>query len=315
MSQKVAKNNIKIYKKYAKTKLEGKMKSVFEGSGVAIATPFREGKIDFEALGKMIDFQVANGTDAIIVLGTTGESATMSQEEKTEIIKFSKQAIFGRAKFIVGTGSNNTKVAIQNSILAQKYGADGVLVVTPFYNKCTQKGLVEHYKAISDNVDIPIIAYNVPGRTGVNILPETAEKLADIKHVCGIKEASGNISQIVELCHRLDGKMAVYSGDDGLNLLFMTLGAKGVISVTANILPKQIKELVSLAKKGKVAKALMLHDELWDINKKMFVEVNPIPVKFALSHMGLCKNELRLPLTPLEKKNEEVVLSALEKFL
>jgi 4-hydroxy-tetrahydrodipicolinate synthase len=291
------------------------MKKVFEGSGVAIVTPFSEGKVDFEALGKMIDFQVANGTDAIIVLGTTGEASTMSQEEKSEVIKFSKQTISGRAKFIVGTGANDTQVAIKNSQLAQKCGADGVLVVTPYYNKCTQKGLFEHYKAISDSVDIPIIVYNVPSRTGVNILPETAEKLAEIKNICGIKEASGNISQIVELCHKLNDKMAVYSGDDGLNLLFMMLGAEGVISVTANILPKQVKELVMFAKRGKIAKALCVHNELCDINKKLFVEVNPIPVKFALSKMGLCKNELRLPLTPLEKKNEEIVFSALEKFL
>lgn len=291
------------------------MKSVFEGSGVAIATPFRDGKIDFEALGKMIDFQIANGTDAIVVLGTTGEAATLSQEERCEVIKFSAQAISHRAKFIVGTGSNNTQAAIQNSLFAQSCGADGVLVVTPFYNKCTQSGLVEHYRAISDAVNVPIIAYNVPGRTGVNILPDTAVKLAEIDHVCGIKEASGNVSQIVELCHKLRNKMAIYSGDDGLNLLFMTLGASGVISVTANVLPKEIKELVSLAKRGKVAKAGLLHDKLWEINKNLFVEVNPIPVKFALSHMGLCQNELRLPLTPLQKENEKVVLSSLEKFL
>ena len=291
------------------------MKSVFEGSGVAIATPFRDGKVDFEALGKMIDFQIANGTDAIVVLGTTGEAATLSQEERCEVIKFSAQAISRRAKFIVGTGSNNTQIAIQNSLFAQSCGADGVLVVTPFYNKCTQNGLVEHYKAISDAINVPIIAYNVPGRTGVNILPDTAVKLAEIDHVCGIKEASGNISQIVELCHKLKNKMAIYSGDDGLNLLFMTLGASGVISVTANVLPKEIKELVSLAKRGKVAKAGLLHDKLWEINKNLFVEVNPIPVKFALSHMGLCQNELRLPLTPLQKENEKVVSSSLEKFL
>ncbi|MGN0798594.1 MAG: 4-hydroxy-tetrahydrodipicolinate synthase [Christensenellales bacterium] len=291
------------------------MKFVFEGSGVAIATPFREGKVDFEAFGRMIDFQVASGTDAIIVLGTTGEAVTLTQEERCEVINFAKNAIANRAKFIVGAGSNNTKTAIENSLLAQKYGADGVLVVTPFYNKCTQNGLVEHYKAISDEINIPIIAYNVPGRTGVNILPETAEKLAEIKNICGIKEASGNMTQIAELCHRLRGKMAVYSGDDGLNLPFMLLGAKGAISVTANILPKKVKELIRFAQKGKFEKAVALHEELWEINKAMFVEVNPIPVKFALSYMKLCENEVRLPLTPLEKKNEQVVINALEKVL
>ena len=291
------------------------MKLVFEGSGVAIATPFKDGKVDFESFGRMIDFQIANGTDAIIVLGTTGEAVTLTNEERCEVISFAKNAIANRAKFIVGTGSNNTKTAIENSLLAQKYGADGVLVVTPFYNKCTQKGLIEHYKAISDAIDIPIIAYNVPGRTGVNILPETAEKLADIKNVCGIKEASGNMTHIAELCHRVKGKMAVYSGDDGLNLPFMLLGAKGVISVTANILPKKIKDLVHFAQKGRFEKALALHDELWDINKAMFVEVNPIPVKFALSYINLCENEVRLPLTPLEKKNEQTIIDAIKILL
>ncbi len=291
------------------------MKSVFEGSCVALITPFKNGKVDFEKLGKLLKFQLENKTDAILILGTTGEPATMTNQEKVEVIKFAKKVVGLKAKLIVGTGANSTEVAIENSKQAESLGADALLVVTPYYNKCTQNGLVEHYKQVANSVSLPIIAYNVPGRTGVNILPETAVKLSQIKNICGIKEASGNISQIVTLCSALNGKMAVYSGDDSLNYVFMTLGASGCISVTANILPKQVKEVVDNCLKLDYQKARQQHEKLLEINKNLFIEVNPIPVKYAAYLLGFCDNEIRLPLTELENKNKEILKSTLKDFV
>ena len=290
------------------------MKSAFVGSGVALITPFVCGKIDYKSLGKMIDFQLEHKTDAIILLGTTGEPATICDEDKKEMIKFAKERINGKAKLIVGSGANSTKKAIENSILAQSLGADGLLVVTPYYNKCTQKGLLEHYKAISYAVNIPIICYNVPLRTGVNITPETALALSQIENIAGIKEASGNINQITTLCRLLDGKMAVYSGDDGLNYVFMTLGASGVISVTANVLPSKVKSVVTLCQMGQYEEAKSRQNELEDINKALFLEVNPIPVKYACHLIGLCRKEIRLPLTFPEKATKQKLKTCLEKF-
>lgn len=290
------------------------MKEVFRGSCVALITPFKNGGVDKEALTNLINYQLENKTDAILVLGTTGEPATMSAEEKREVITLAKKLIGNKSKLIVGTGANSTQTAIQNSLLAKELGADALLVVTPYYNKCTQNGLVAHYKAIADATHMPIIAYNVPGRTGVNIAPQTALKLSEIHEIVGLKEASGNIGQIVDLHKLLKGKMAIYSGDDSLNYLYMTLGASGCISVTANILPKEVKEVVDLCDKGDYKLALSKHEQLLDINKNLFIEVNPIPVKYASKVMGLTNGELRLPLTELEDNNKKVVEKTLKDF-
>jgi len=287
---------------------------IFKGSCVALITPFKENEVDYEALGKVLDYQLKNKTDAILILGTTGEPATMTPEEKAEIIYFAKKKIGDKAKLIVGTGGNNTSKVIEDSLLVKKYGADALLIVTPYYNKCTQSGLVKHYEMIAQNVEMPIIVYNVPGRTGVNILPETALKLSEIPEICGIKEASGNISQIITLCHLLKDKMPVYSGDDSLNYVFMSLGAMGCISVTANVVPDLVKKAMDSYLNGDHATALAMHEKLLQINKDMFVEVNPIPVKYACYKLGLCKNILRLPLTKLEKANEKVVDESLKNL-
>lgn len=290
------------------------MKSVFTGSCVALITPFKNNSVDEQSLIKLLQYQLENKTDAILVLGTTGEPATMTKEEKIKVMDIAKKVIGNKAKLIIGAGSNSTQSAIESGLLAKEHGADAILVVTPYYNKCTQKGLIAHYTAIANKVKLPIIAYNVPGRTGVNILPETAEKLSQIPEVCGIKEASGNITQIVTLCNKLKNKMAVYSGDDSLNYVFMSLGAQGCISVTANILPKQVKEVVDNCLNNNFGLALSQHEKLLEINKNLFVEVNPIPVKFASKLFNLSNGEVRLPLTELEESNKEIVKSSLKKL-
>lgn len=289
-------------------------KYVFKGSCVALITPFKKGKVDFDSLEKLINYQLENKTDAILILGTTGEPATMTTEEKHTVIEFSKNKINGRAKLIIGTGGNNTAKVIEDSLYAKNMGADALLIVTPYYNKCTQNGLIAHYKMIADAVKMPIICYNVPGRTGVNITTETALKLAEIPEICGIKEASGNINQVMSMCKELKNKMAVYSGDDSLNYLFMTLGSYGCISVTANVLPKQVKYVVDECLSNNYENALKGHEGLLEINKNLFIEVNPIPVKYACSVLGLCGGEIRMPLTEIEGKNKSVVAESLKKL-
>ncbi len=289
------------------------MKYLFKGSAVAIVTPFdKDGNVDFLSFKKLIDFQIEAGTDAIVVLGTTGEPATLSNLERLEVIRFAKKHIGSRAKFIVGTGANSTKKAIELSVQAQQEGVDGLLCVTPYYNKCTQRGLVKHFESIAKAVELPIVVYNVPSRTGVNILPQTAVELSNIPNIVGIKEASGNISQIVEMCNKLWDKMAVYSGDDSLNYVFMTLGAMGVISVTANAYPKEIKSLTQKCLSLDFVGALKIHNKLLNINKNLFIEVNPTPIKYVCSKMGLCENILRLPLLPLEESHEKLLENDIE---
>ncbi len=290
------------------------MKTVFIGSCVALVTPFKNDKVDYESLGRLIDFQLANRTDAIVVLGTTGEPSTLSEEEKESIITFAKSKINGKVPLIVGTGSNSTKKTILDSKRAESLGADALLIVTPYYNKCTQIGLIEHYTKICESVSIPVIVYNVPSRTGVNVLPETAQKLSEIPNICGIKEANGSINQIMRTCSLLRGKMAVYSGEDSLNYVFMTLGASGCISVTANVFPREVNEVVHKSLKKEYDEARRLQEKLDEINKDMFIEVNPIPVKYACEVMNLCENSVRLPLTKLEKENEEILKKAMFEF-
>lgn len=289
------------------------MEKLFSGAGVALVTPIKNNKVDFFSLEKLIEKQLDAKTDAIIVLGTTGEPSTLSDEEKREIISFAKNKIKNKSKLIVGCGGNSTKKVIDDSLLAKKLGADGVMIVTPYYNKATDAGLLLHYETIARCVDLPIILYNVPSRTGVNLKPEIVKQLSLIKNIVGIKEASGNINQLLELFHILDKDFAIYSGEDKLNYIFLTLGASGVVSVTANIAPKHIKKLCELCFNKNFDKAKMLSDKLYELNKNLILEVNPIPIKTALNIKGDIEEEFRLPLCKMEKKNKEILKSTIEK--
>lgn len=272
---------------------------IFEGSAVALVTPFyKNGKINYYTLKDLIEFQIANGTNAIVVLGTTGEASTISHTEREKIIKFAASIINKRVPLIVGTGSNNTKTTISLTKQAETLGADGALVVTPYYNKCNQDGLFQHYKMVAESVKIPIILYNVPSRTGVNISPETVKRLAKIKNIVGIKESSGNINQISKLINILPANFAVYSGDDILNLTIYALGGKGTISVTANCYPEKVSLVYYYAKKGDIGNARLIHNNLLKINEALFLDVNPICVKHYLSLMSFDVGHPRLPLTP-----------------
>ena len=281
---------------------------IFQGSGVALVTPFtKDNKVDYFTLKNLIDYQIASGTKAIIILGTTGEASTISQDERTKIIKFAVCLASGKIKVIVGTGSNSTKTAIKFSQEAESLGADGVLVVTPYYNKCNQEGLYFHYKKIAQSIKIPIILYNVPSRTGVNLLPETVLKLSKIKNIVGIKEASGNLSQIAELCWILPAKMAVYSGDDLLTLPAISVGASGVISVTANCYAEEVSALCDFALSGDYHNAQRMHKHLFKINKALFLDVNPICVKEYLNLKGFSVGKPRLPLTSPNLNTQKVL--------
>lgn len=279
----------------------------------AMITPFTDNGVNFEEFGKMIDYQIDGGTDALVVLGTTGEPATMIEDEKTEVIKFAVKYAAGRIKIIIGTGSNDTAKAVAASQRAEKLGADGVLVVTPYYNKCTQKGLLEYYKAVCSAVKIPVIAYNVPSRTAVNILPETAEKLADIPNMAGIKEASGNMAQVCETMRRIRGKMDLYSGEDFLNLPMLAIGGAGLISVTSNIAPALVKKMYNLVKENKLDEANEVQDFLLPLEDACFLEVNPIPVKAAYNMLGFNAGVPRSPLTELEPKNKDILREQIKK--
>ena len=260
---------------------------VFQGSCVALITPFTETGVDFEALGRLIEFQIANGTNAILIAGTTGEPSTMTKEEKHEVMRFALSKIAGRVPVLMGTGGNNTAAVVEESRFAESLGAEALLVVTPYYNKCTQNGLVAHYNAICDSVGIPVIAYNVPGRTGVNISPAAFAKMAEHSNLGGIKEASGNISQIIQMAKCATDRAPLYCGDDALGYVCLALGAKGIISVTANVIPKFMRELCDAYFGGEFERAREMSFRLDELAKAMFVEVNPIPVKTAAHLMGM----------------------------
>ncbi|HIR87515.1 MAG TPA: 4-hydroxy-tetrahydrodipicolinate synthase [Candidatus Fimimorpha faecalis] len=289
--------------------------AIFKGAGVAIVTPFTaDDKVDYEALGKMIDFQIENGTDAIIICGTTGESSTLTHDEHDECIRFAVEYVAGRVPVIAGTGSNSTAEAIRLSTHAEKVGADALLLVTPYYNKATQKGLIEHYKKIANSVKIPIIMYNVPSRTGVNILPETAVTLAkEVDNIVGIKEASGNIGQVARLAALADGCIDIYSGNDDQIVPLLSLGGIGVISVLSNIAPKMTHDIVASYLNGDVETSRKLQLQAMDLNDVLFCEVNPIPVKAALNMMGMCEGNLRSPLCEMSEAHKEQMKSALER--
>lgn len=289
------------------------MKGFFTGTATAMITPFTQDGVNFDAFGKMIDYQIENGTDVLVVLGTTGEPATMTEDEKLAVMKFAIEKNAGRAKVVFGTGCNNTAKAVAASKLAEELGADGLLVVTPYYNKCTQKGIVEYYKTICQAVNIPVIAYNVPPRTGVNILPATAEELSYIPNMAGIKEACGNMEQICETMRRIRPRMDLYSGDDNLNIPIMAIGGAGLISVASNIAPKQVKEVATLVAKGKLEKANKIQDKLLPLIDACFIEVNPIPVKAGCEMIGFDAGIPRAPLTELEEAHKAVMKKCIKK--
>ena len=293
--------------------------SIFTGAGVAIVTPMNsDGSVNFEKLGELIDFQINNKTDCIIICGTTGESSTLTHEEHLECIKFAVEKTAKRVPVVAGTGSNCTETAVYLSTEAEKYGADGLLVVTPYYNKATQSGLVKHFTTIANSVNIPIILYNVPSRTGCNILPATAVKIAkEAKNVVAIKEATGNISQVAELAalikkNNLD--FDIYSGNDEQIVPILSLGGKGVISVLSNIAPEQTHDIVDLYLKGDVEKSLNMQLEAIELINNLFIEVNPIPVKAALNIMGYEVGGLRGPLSEMEPHNQEKLKTAMKEY-
>ena len=288
--------------------------SIFTGAGVAIITPFNEdGSINFEEFGKIIEDQIAGHTDAIIVCGTTGEASTMDDDEHLATIKYCVEKVAGRIPVIAGTGSNCTRESINLSKKAEEIGVDGLLCVTPYYNKATQAGLYEYYKAISDAVNIPIIMYNVPSRTGTNILPETAVKIAkEVKNVVAIKEASGNISQVAKLAALADG--CIYSGNDDQVLPILSLGGKGVISVWSNVAPKQVHDTVQSFMDGDIAKATKMQLEAIDLIGALFSEVNPIPVKAAMSILGYKAGPMRAPLTECSDEHKEGLKKAMKEY-
>lgn len=294
----------------------GKKMSVFTGAGVAIATPFYEdGKINYEEFANLIEFQIKNGTDAIIVMGTTGEAATLSHEEHLEMIRFCIKKVSGRVPVVAGTGSNCTETAIYLSKEAEQYGADAVLVVTPYYNKATQNGLYQHFKMVAESIHIPMIMYNVPSRTGCNILPETIVKLCtDVSNIVGVKEASGNISQIVKLFALAQGKVDVYSGNDDQIVPILSLGGKGVISVLSNVAPKQTHDICQFYFDGKTAESADLQLKSLELVNALFCEVNPIPVKKALALMGFAAGPMRMPLTEMEPAHTEVLKKAMAEY-
>lgn len=287
--------------------------SLFTGSGVAIVTPMKNDSIDFEKLGELLDWHVECGTDAIIICGTTGEASTLDDDEHKEAIKFAVEKINKRIPVIAGTGSNSTNHAIMMSVYAEEVGVDGLLLVTPYYNKATQKGLIAHFRAIADAVNIPIILYNVPGRTSVNIDPSTVLELSKHKNIQAVKEASGNISQIAEIASIMPEGFKLYSGNDDMIVPLMSLKGSGVISVVANILPKETHDMVMLYLNGKTSEATELQLKLKSLIDSLFIEVNPIPVKTALNLMGKDVGGFRLPLTEMDPKNEAILRAELDK--
>ncbi len=287
---------------------------MFKGSMVAIVTPFKGGKLDEKALGDLIEFHIKNGTDVIVPCGTTGESATLSHEEHHRVVELTIKTVNKRVPVIAGAGSNSTDESLELTKFAKKAGADGVLLITPYYNKPTQEGLYRHFKKVADSVDIPIVLYNVPGRTGVNMLPSTVARLREVKNIVGLKEATGDMKQVSEII-RLCGKdFDVISGDDFTTLPLLCLGGVGGISVTANVAPADCAGMVDAFLAGKMQEALGFHYKLEPLHNAMFIETNPIPAKTSLALMGKIAEEFRLPLCPMADANKEKLKKALKDY-
>ncbi|MGB5993781.1 MAG: 4-hydroxy-tetrahydrodipicolinate synthase [Candidatus Deferrimicrobiaceae bacterium] len=284
---------------------------MFHGAIVATVTPFRNGKLDRSALKKLVKFQIDSGTDGIVPCGTTGESATLSFEEHERVIDTVLQAVDGRVPVIAGTGSNNTKEAVALTRFAKRAGASAALVITPYYNKPTQDGLCRHFRAVAESANIPIILYNVPGRTGVNMTAQTVAQLAEVPNIVGVKEASGNLSQVCDIIRMTPRKFCVLSGDDALFFPMMALGARGVISVTSNVAPRLMAELYDTYVIGEISRARDIHYRLWPLFQALFLETNPIPAKTALAMMRMIREEFRLPLSPMADANRKALARVL----
>lgn len=286
----------------------------FYGSIVAIVTPFKDGRVDETALSALIENHVASGTAGIVPCGTTGESATLTHDEHKRVIELTVKIAGGRIPVIAGSGSNSTEEAVSLTLHAKSAGADAALLITPYYNKPTQEGLYQHYKKIAEAVNLPLVLYNIPGRTGVNMLPETVRRLLPFKNIVGIKEGSGSIQQVAELIHLCGERLTVISGDDAITLPMMVLGAKGVISVTANIVPGDMAKMIDAAAQGDMLAAKVWHDRLYPLHNALFLETNPIPVKAALALMGKCRDEVRLPLVPLSGPNRDCLKAVMMHY-
>ena len=286
---------------------------VFQGVGTAMITPFRDRRVDFDAFERLIDFQLENGVSALVVAGTTGESSTLSEEEFRDLIVCAVTKTAGRAPVVAGTGSNVTEKAIHRTKVACAAGADAVLLVTPYYNKTTQRGLIASYRAIAEESEKPCILYNVPSRTGLNMLPETVAALAEHPRIVAVKEASGNLSQVARIRRLCGDEMGVYSGCDDQTVPVLSLGGLGIISVASNVVPRQMSDLCSAWFAGDAAKAADLNLRLLDLMNQLMIETNPIPVKAACAAVGFGENSLRLPLVPMEQKKEEKLLQLLEE--
>jgi 4-hydroxy-tetrahydrodipicolinate synthase len=287
---------------------------MFEGSFVAIVTPFKNGKVDASALRGLVEFHIENGTNGIVPCGTTGESATLNHAEHEEVIRIAVETCKGRIPVLAGTGSNATQEAVELTQRAQKIGADGALLITPYYNKPTQEGLFQHFSMVAKETDLPIILYNVPSRTSINMVPGTVARLSAIRNIVGIKEASGSLVQVSEIIDSCGPDFSVISGEDALTWPILAIGGKGVISVTANLVPKKFAKLCQAARAGDVDKAKALHYELLNLNDIMFIETNPIPVKAALALMGRIENEFRLPLCAPTEEHLSQLKTVLETY-
>lgn len=289
-------------------------KTVFSGMATAMVTPMNAGGIDYEAMGRFIDWQIESGINALVVMGTTGENATIEPEDQTKVIRYTVERVAGRVPVIAGTGTNNTEHVLRNTREACGAGADAVLVVTPYYNKATQNGLVKHFYTVADASSVPVVAYNVPSRTGVNILPKTAAVLAEHPNIVGIKEASGNMAQMVEMTALCGDRLDIYSGEDALTVPMMAMGAKGTISVLSNVVPRESVAMTDACIAGDFAAAAAWQCRLLPLINALFSEVNPIPAKAAVSAMGFGEDFLRLPLTPMEEPARQKLYAEMRKL-
>ena len=287
---------------------------MFAGSMVALVTPFKDGGVDWQSLEGLVDFHIQNGTNGIVPCGTTGESATLDHGEHHEVIKAVVKAVKKRVPVIAGTGSNSTQEAIDLTIGAERAGADGALLISPYYNRPMQEGIYQHYKKVASSVGIPIIIYNIPARTGSKIEPETLARLSEIKNIAGVKEATGSVDQAIDVLRLCGDRLAVYSGEDSLTYSLMALGGKGVISTVANVAPKEMSDLAQACLKGDWETGRKLQFRLLPLIRAVFIETNPIPIKTALSIMGKCRGDLRLPLTPMSEGNVKKLRQAMTDF-
>lgn len=288
--------------------------TIFTGMATAIVTPMTKTGIDYDALGRFLEFQIESGINAIVVMGTTGENATIEPEDQKEVIRYTVQKVAGRIPVIAGTGTNNTEHVLNNTRNACEVGADAVLVVTPYYNKATQNGLITHFTAVADASTVPVIVYNVPGRTGCNLLPKTLAKLAEHPRIAAVKEATGNMAQMVEIMALCGDKIDVYSGEDALTVPMMAMGAAGTISVLSNVVPREAVDMTDACKAGDYKTAAQWQCKLLGLTNALFSEVNPIPAKAAVSAMGFGEENLRLPLTPMEEENRAKLYAEMRKL-